>query len=62
MAEFDSQVYLLSQKFIADYPLSTFPKVDPFYSEANISYLKDITSAIDSGYAVLAEHDVKSGT
>ena len=33
--------------------------VDPFFSEANISYLKDITSSIDSGYAVLAEHDLR---
>ena len=33
--------------------------VDPFYSEANISYLKDLTAEIDSGYAVLAEHSLK---
>ena len=32
--------------------------VDPFYSESNIRYLKDITSEIDSGYAVLAEHNL----
>ena len=33
--------------------------VDPFYSEANISYLKDLTAEIDTGYAVLAEHGLK---
>jgi hypothetical protein len=27
MAVFDSQVYLLSQKFVADYPLSSFPEL-----------------------------------
>ena len=33
--------------------------VDPFYSEANISYLKDLTAEIDTGYAILAEHGLK---
>ena len=32
--------------------------VDPFYSEANISYLKEITSEIDSGNAHLVEHEL----
>lgn len=27
MAEFDSQVYLLSAKFIADYPLAKYPEL-----------------------------------
>ena len=27
MAEFDSQVYLLSTKFVADYPLSSYPEL-----------------------------------
>ena len=29
--------------------------VDPFYSEANMSYLKKVMSEIDSGEAVLAD-------
>ena len=33
--------------------------VDPFYSEANISYLKDLTAEIDTGYAILAEYGLK---
>ena len=33
--------------------------VDPFYSEANISYLKDLTAEIDTGNAVPAEHGLK---
>ena len=32
--------------------------IDPFYSEANISYLRRITSEIDSGEAKLAEHSL----
>ncbi|MBQ9328726.1 MAG: type II toxin-antitoxin system RelB/DinJ family antitoxin [Solobacterium sp.] len=30
--------------------------VDPFYSDANMSYLKKVLSEIDSGKATLAEH------
>ncbi len=32
--------------------------VDPFYSEKNMSYLKRVISEIDSGKAVLVEHDL----
>ena len=32
--------------------------VDPFYSDANTSYLKQVISEIDSGKATLAEHDL----
>ena len=31
--------------------------IDPFYSDANINYLNQITSEIDSGKAQLAEHE-----
>ena len=32
--------------------------VDPFYSEENMSYLKKVMSDIDSGKAVLVEHEL----
>jgi len=32
--------------------------VDPFYSEANISYLKKVISDIESGKSVLKEHEL----
>ena len=35
--------------------------IDPFYSEANFSHLKKITSEIDSGKAQLTEHDLLEG-
>ena len=32
--------------------------IDPFYSKANMDYLKKVTSEIDSGVARLEEHDL----
>ena len=32
--------------------------VDPFYSESNIAYLKRVVEDIESGKAVLAEHEL----
>ena len=32
--------------------------IDPFYSEKNIAYLNRVISEIESGKAVLAEHDL----
>ena len=32
--------------------------VDPFYSEANMAYLKKVMSEIDSGKATLSEHEL----
>ena len=32
--------------------------VDPFYSESNMAYLRKVMSDIDSGTAVLAEHEL----
>lgn len=32
--------------------------VDPFYSESNMTYLKKVTEDIESGKAVLSEHDL----
>ena len=32
--------------------------LDPFYSEANLAYLKKVTREIDSGVAKLEEHDL----
>jgi len=32
--------------------------VDPFYSESNMSYLKKVVEDIESGKAVLVEHEL----
>ena len=32
--------------------------VDPFYSESNMAYLKKVIDDIESGKAVLVEHDL----
>ena len=32
--------------------------IDPFYSDANISHLRQVTSEIDSGKAKLTEHQL----
>ena len=32
--------------------------VDPFYSESNMAYLKKVVEGIESGKAVLAEHEL----
>ena len=32
--------------------------VDPFYSDSNVNYLKKVISEIDSGKAVLREHEL----
>ena len=32
--------------------------VDPFYSESNISYLKKVVEDIETGKAVLVEHEL----
>jgi DNA-damage-inducible protein J len=32
--------------------------VDPFYSDSNMNYLKKVISEIDSGKAVLREHEL----
>ena len=32
--------------------------IDPFYSEANMSYLKKVIAEIDSGRSVLTEHEL----
>ena len=32
--------------------------VDPFYSESNMTYLKNVIDDIESGKAVLVEHDL----
>ncbi len=32
--------------------------VDPFYSDANMAYLRRVMAEIDSGKAALAEHDL----
>ena len=36
---------------------SLFISVDPFYSESNMTYLKKVVEDIESGKAVLVEHE-----
>ena len=35
--------------------------IDPFYSESNMNYLKEVTGEIDGGKATLREHDLIEG-
>lgn len=35
--------------------------VDPFYSEKNMEYLKKVVEEIESGKAVLVEHELREG-
>ena len=35
--------------------------VDPFYSESNMTYLKKVVEDIESGKAVLVEHELIEG-
>ena len=35
--------------------------IDPFYSESNMNYLKEVTGEIDEGEATLREHDLIEG-
>ena len=35
--------------------------IDPFYSESNMNYLKEVTGEIDAGKAKLREHDLIEG-
>lgn len=35
--------------------------IDPFYTESNMNYLKEVTGEIDGGKATLREHDLIEG-
>lgn len=50
---------LLAKKMRRERRIPFEVSIDPFYSDSNISYLRRITSEVDSGQAKLAEHPLK---
>jgi len=49
---------IFAKKMIREQRIPFEVSVDPFYSEANISYLKSVISDIESGKSVLKEHEL----
>ena len=50
---------IFAKKMIREKRIPFDVSVDPFYSENNMSYLKKIVGEIESGKAVLVEHELK---
>ena len=50
---------IFAKKMIREKRIPFDVSVDPFYSESNMSYLKKIVEEIESGKAVLVEHELK---
>ena len=50
---------IFAKKMIREKRIPFDVSVDPFYSESNMSYLKKIVGEIESGKAVLLEHELK---
>ena len=50
---------IFAKKMIREKRIPFDVSVDPFYSENNMSYLKKIVEEIESGKAVLVEHELK---
>ena len=50
---------IFAKKMIREKRIAFDVSVDPFYSESNMSYLKKIVGEIESGKAVLVEHELK---
>lgn len=50
---------LLAKKMRRERRIPFEVSIDPFYSDANISYLQQVTSEVDSGRAKLAEHPLQ---
>ena len=50
---------IFAKKMIREKRIPFDVSVDPFYSESNMSYLKKIVGEIESGKAVLVEHELK---
>ena len=50
---------IFAKKMIREKRIPFDVSVDPFYSESNMSYLKKIVGEIESGRAVLVEHELK---
>ena len=53
------EVTLLAKKMRREKRIPFEVSIDPFYSDANISYLQRVTSEVDSGRAKLAEHPLQ---
>ena len=50
---------IFAKKMIREKRIPFDVSVDPFYSESNMSYLKKMVGEIESGKAVLVEHELK---
>ena len=49
---------IFAKKMIREKRIPFDVSVDPFYSESNMSYLKKVVEDIESGKAVLVEHEL----
>ena len=49
---------IFSKKMTREKRIPFDVSVDPFYSESNMAYLKKVVEDIESGKAVLAEHEL----
>ena len=49
---------IFAKKMIREKRIPFDVSVDPFYSESNMTYLKKVVEDIESGKAVLAEHEL----
>ena len=49
---------IFAKKMTREKRISFDVSVDPFYSESNITYLKKVVEDIESGKAVLVEHEL----
>lgn len=49
---------IFTKKVIREKRIPFDVSIDPFYSESNMQHLSEITSEIDSGKAVLQEHEL----
>ena len=49
---------IFAKKVIREKRITFEVSVDPFYSESNMAYLKKVINDIESGKAVLVEHEL----
>ena len=51
-------IIMLAKKMTREKRIPFEVSVDPFYSESNMAYLKKVVEDIESGKAVLTEHEL----
>ena len=49
---------IFAKKMAREHRIPFEVSIDPFYSEANMSYLRSVTAEIDSGAATLSAHEL----